>query len=176
MPRNDPASRNRRTIRRWQFSLRSLLIVTLVVAIYSTAFAVESEDMRHLVLLVATFVFLGVFGIRWNRAAWVGFSLGATLGLGLWWRKNSLEPFHAQDRRFYLVVYTALVASAGMLVGFVYSVLERTRSRESWFADKQGTPSENKTPREEEREKQKEDKKGDKEEEEGGLPGEKGGS
>ena len=122
MSGNEPASGNRPPIRRWQFGLRSLFSLTLVIALYCSAFAAESEDIRHLVLLVATFVFLGIFGIGWNRAAWVGFSCGATLGLGLWCGENSLEPFLPQDRGFYLVVYTALVASAGMLAGFVWSL------------------------------------------------------
>jgi len=84
--------------------------------------------MRHLLLLVATFVFLVIFGIGWNRAAWVGFSCGGALGLAFWWSELTWEPFNPQDRRFYLVVYTGLGASGGMLAGLVWSIIRGTRA------------------------------------------------
>jgi hypothetical protein len=139
MSENDSMSKMKPPTRHWQFGIRHLLTLTLVTALYSSAFAVETEDSRHLLLLVATFLVVGVL-IGCNWAAWIGFLCGAPFGLAFWWYENSVERFRPQDGGFYLIVYTALTASVGMLVGFVWSLAARTRDGERPLAERQGAP------------------------------------
>jgi len=128
MSEDEPRSKSSRSAGRWQFGLRSLFVLTFVVALYSSAVAAESDDVRFFLLLMATFVLVGIFGIRYNRAAWLGFFIGGAVGFVWWWCADHIEPFLDRDARFYLVVYASLLASAGMLAGFVWSV--RTKARE----------------------------------------------
>ena len=124
MSPNELESSRSPRVHRWAFRVRSLFTLTLVAALYSAAFCLE-RDMRHLFLLIATFVLVGAFGIGSNRTAWLGFMSGAALGAALWWCVNYLEPLYSRDRMFYLVVFTAFVACVGMFAGFLRSLSRR---------------------------------------------------
>ena len=80
------------------------------------------NDMSYLFLLIAAFLVVGLLGIGRNRPAWMAFLCGAAVGFAWWGYVNHVEPFSPLDRAFYLVVYTGLAASTGLLIGYVYSI------------------------------------------------------
>jgi hypothetical protein len=110
---------------RFRFGIRSLLNLTLVVALYCSAVSVRGGDSRAFLLLVATLLALRLLVIRHDKIAWTGFLCGAVLGLVGWLAADYVEPFDDQDRVFYLTDYTALIAVTGLLIGFCSGKIRR---------------------------------------------------